>query len=53
MEDKIPHLSKGKTMKKLFIIAIALFLGACAGKKPQPIDYTSPCACYEIIKYKG
>lgn len=38
-------------MKNLVIITVmTLFLSACAGKKVEAIDYTSPCACYEIIK---
>ena len=50
---------KGQTMKKmLFVIAISLFIGACSrnGYNPKPIDYISPCACYELIKitkFKG
>lgn len=39
-------------MTKYIILAlIALFFSACSSaNRAKPIDYTSPCACYEIIK---
>lgn len=41
-------------MKTMLCIAfMSLFFVACAGNKAKPIDYVSPCACYDIIKYKG
>ena len=49
-------INGGRTMKTLLkIVAIALigaFLNACnSAKAAKPIDYVSPCACYEIIKF--
>ncbi|WP_185908844.1 hypothetical protein [Campylobacter troglodytis] len=39
-------------MTKYILLALTtLFLSACStANKAKPIDYTSPCACYEIIK---
>ncbi len=44
-------------MKKIAFIAVfaSILLTACSSKPNQtkPIDYTSPCACYEVIKITG